>query len=105
MDSAFEKRLVGQRALKGMAKIIGVDKLGPWDILAPCPTKNEKSKLISFPDAIDLIANAFDKFSPDMGDFAKMMAERRWIDSLPTPKDLREPIVLALQSYENQEFL
>jgi oligoendopeptidase F len=86
MDSSYETRSVGQRALKGMAKVIGVDKLGPWDILAPCPTKGEKSQPVSFPDAIGLIAKAFDKFSPDMGEFARMMAEKRWIDSLPTPK-------------------
>ncbi|MCO4794872.1 MAG: M3 family oligoendopeptidase [Bacteriovoracaceae bacterium] len=86
MDTTYEQRNVGQRALKGMAKVIGVDKLGPWDILAPCPSKGDATKPISFPDAIDLIANAFSKFSPDMGEFAHMMSEKRWIDSLPTPK-------------------
>ncbi|TNF30724.1 MAG: M3 family oligoendopeptidase [Deltaproteobacteria bacterium] len=86
MDTAYDTRSVGQRALKGMAKKIGVDKLGPWDILAPCPAKGSDSAPISFPDAIELIAKAFDKFSPDMGEFARMMAEKRWIDSLPTPK-------------------
>ena len=86
IDTTYDQRAIGQRALKGMAKIIGVSELGPWDILAPCPSQGKETKPISFPDAISLISDAFSKFSPDMGEFARMMAKNKWIDSLPTKK-------------------
>ena len=86
MDSTYEKRAVGQKALKVMAKIMKVEKLGPWDLLSPFPLSEVTEKKISFPEAIDIIKRSFSKFNPEMGDFAEMMAKKRWIDSLPTPK-------------------
>jgi len=88
MDTTYEKRNVGQKALKLMARAMNKEKLDPWDILAPAPAKNGET-LIPFDQAIDLIANAFSKLTPEMGDFARMMAEKNWIDSLPT--DNRSP--------------
>lgn len=68
-----------------MAKTMGLEKLAPWDLLAPMPSNNEKlSEKISFPRAMDLIAEAFAKLSPEMADFAMMMYKKNWIDGLPT---------------------
>ncbi|MEC7181327.1 MAG: M3 family metallopeptidase, partial [Bdellovibrionota bacterium] len=86
MDSTYEKRDVGQKALKVMTKIMGVEKLGPWDLLSPCPLKKDKEEKISFPEAIDIVKRSFSKFNPEMGEFVEMMANKKWIDSLPTPK-------------------
>tara|TARA_Y100001954_G_scaffold237141_1_gene299900 strand:- start:5387 stop:7270 length:1884 start_codon:yes stop_codon:yes gene_type:complete len=86
MDSAYENRSVGQKALKVMAKIMDVSKLGPWDLLSPCPINIEKEEKIPFPEAINIIKKSFSKFNPEMGEFVEMMADKKWIDSLPTPK-------------------
>ena len=56
----------------------------PWDVMAPAPAAGE-AEAIPFAEAIALIANAFNNLTPEMGDFAMMMAEKGWIDGQPTP--------------------
>ncbi|ATH07015.1 hypothetical protein BIY24_03405 [Halobacteriovorax marinus] len=87
INSTYESRGIGQRAVKLMAKKFGKDQLGPWDLLAPAPSK--ESAKISFKDAIDTIEKAFNRLSPDMGAFAQMMYEKNWIDARPT--EFRKP--------------
>lgn len=87
ISSTFEKREIGQRAVKTMAKVFGKEKLGPWDLLAPAPSK--QGKVISFSSAIDTIEKAFNRLSPEMGKFARMMYEKNWIDAKPT--EFRKP--------------
>ncbi|WP_127718144.1 M3 family oligoendopeptidase [Halobacteriovorax sp. HLS] len=87
INSTFEKREVGQRAIACMAKVFGKDKLGPWDLLAPAPKKESKS--IPFNEAIDIIEKAFSSLSVEMGDFARMMYEKNWIDAKPS--EFRRP--------------
>ena len=82
MEATHSSRQISQRALRAMAKLHGVDQLGPWDLMAPAPVKSGGS--IDFSDAIDLIAQAFSEFSKPMGEFAIEMAERGWIDSEQT---------------------
>lgn len=87
ISSTYENRKVGQRAVKTMAKVFGKDKLGPWDLLAPAPSKD--GKVIPFSEAIDTIEKAFNRLSPEMGAFARMMYEKNWIDARPT--EFRKP--------------
>lgn len=84
MQTTYERRDIGHDALKIMAKELKSEKLGPWDLLAAYPEKATEQK-ISFPEAMELIKYAFGKFHPEMAEFAQMMYEKRWIDSLPTP--------------------
>jgi oligoendopeptidase F len=82
MDSTYQRRSIGQRALKTMGKVLKIDALHPWDLPAPPPSLSNAK--ISFEAAIDLIANAFRQLTPEMGDFAVMMATKGWIDAKPT---------------------
>jgi oligoendopeptidase F len=82
MDSTYQQRSIGQRALKTMAKVLEIEAMQPWDLFAPPPAAEGE---ISFDAAIDLIATAFSQLTPAMGDFAIMMAEKGWIDAEPTP--------------------
>ncbi|MEM9947693.1 MAG: M3 family oligoendopeptidase [Cyanobacteria bacterium P01_D01_bin.36] len=84
MDATYQQRAIGQRALNAMAKAIGQAQAHPWDAMAPAPAAGE-SEDISFEAAIALIADAFNQLTPEMGDFAKMMAQKGWIDGAPTP--------------------
>ena len=92
METTYQNRAVGQRALNAMAKALGQDKANPWDVMAPAPTDTDAAGIdaagsgkIGFEDAIALIARSFSKLTPEMGEFAMMMAEKGWIDGAPTP--------------------
>ncbi|MEL6137945.1 MAG: M3 family oligoendopeptidase [Cyanobacteria bacterium J06628_6] len=84
METTYRYRSIGQRALKAMAAASHLDQMGPWDILAPAPANGEP-QTFTFAAAIDLVADAFSQFNPDMGEFVLMMAEKGWIDGEPTP--------------------
>lgn len=82
MQATHNSRSIPQRGIAAMARLHGVDRLGPWDLMAPAPI--ESSGSIDFNDAIQLIAESFAEFSGPMGEFAIEMAERGWIDSEQT---------------------
>ena len=83
MRETWQARHLGQRALGLMARRLGIEELGPEDLFAPPPASSHRS--IPFEEAIEIIALAFTGFDPEMGEFARMMAERGWIDAAPTP--------------------
>ncbi|MEM8501560.1 MAG: M3 family oligoendopeptidase [Cyanobacteria bacterium P01_D01_bin.1] len=88
METTYQNRTIGQRALNAMARALGQSQLHPWDVMAPAPIArggtDTAAEKIKFEDAIALIADAFNQLTPEMGDFAKMMAKKGWIDSQPT---------------------
>ncbi|WP_434667307.1 M3 family oligoendopeptidase [Aeromonas sp. NJAU223] len=83
MAETYQARGLGQRALTLMAGKLGIAVPGPEDLFAPPPAVSNRA--IPFEEAIALIAQAFTAFDPEMGAFARMMAERGWIDAAPTP--------------------
>lgn len=83
MSETWQARTLGQRALELMAARLGIDDPGAEDLFAPPPAAS--SREIPFEEAIELIADAFSRFDPEMGAFARMMAEKGWIDAAPTP--------------------
>jgi oligoendopeptidase F len=84
IETTYQNRALGHRALAAMAKALGQSKMNPWDTMAPAPAAGD-GEVIEFDDAIALIANAFNQLTPEMGDFALMMAAKGWIDGKPTP--------------------
>lgn len=85
LETTYQQREIGQRALKAMAQALKIPQMAPWDLQAPAPPAAETANQISFASAITLIADAFRQLTPAMGDFAVMMAEKGWIDAEPTP--------------------
>ena len=83
MAETWQARHLGQRALGLMAGHLGLEVLGPEDLFVPPPAASRRE--IPFEEAIEIIALAFTGFDPEMGEFARMMAERGWIDAAPTP--------------------
>ncbi|HNK62402.1 MAG TPA: M3 family oligoendopeptidase [Anaerolineales bacterium] len=59
------------------AKLIGKEKLAWWDISAPM---GKTDKVYSWDDARDFIVENFNKFSPDLGAFARRTFDENWID-------------------------
>ncbi len=82
MRAAGEHKALGQRALRAMACAQQISDLAPWDLYAPAPAA--ASSLISFEQALALVADAFAGFDPEMGAFARMMAANGWIDAAPS---------------------
>ncbi|MBC7427928.1 MAG: M3 family oligoendopeptidase, partial [Bacteriovorax sp.] len=80
MSTTYDKRAVGHESLNLMAKELKINQLGPWDVMAPMPSSTATSK-ISYPEAIQIIKEAFAEVHPDMAEFAQMMMDKKWIDS------------------------
>jgi oligoendopeptidase F len=100
MDTTYENREIGKRAIKGMAKYMKLDKLAPWDIIANAPVEGEGS-YIPFQKGIDYIAEAYSELSPEMGEFVHMMNKKNWIDAKPTEK--RSPGAYCTGFYKLRE--
>ena len=77
---AERARPLARRAAKAMARATGREALGPWDMRAPAPHFGGSQRLRSFNEAIALIATAYASVDREMGDFVRMVAERRWIE-------------------------
>lgn len=82
MTAAGEHKELGRRALRAMACAQQINDFAPWDLYAPAPVG--ASCLISFEQALTLVADAFAGFDPEMGAFARMMAANGWIDAAPS---------------------
>ena len=78
-----DRRGLGQQAFNQMAGVLGKARLDPWDAQAPAP--EEVNRLHSFPEAMDMIVAAFNEVDPSMGDFARMMQHKGWIDAAAQP--------------------
>lgn len=81
---------------------LGLEKLNWYDLAAPLPSipGTVVDDNISYDQACDWIIDAFQQFSPELGDFAKMSLTEKWVEaenrsgkrqggfctSLPTPK-------------------
>ncbi len=67
-----------RKYFKHKAKLIGKEKLAWWDIMAPM---GKTDKVYSFDEARDFIVENFNKFSPELGTFAKRAFNNNWIDA------------------------
>jgi oligoendopeptidase F len=60
-----------------------MDQLSHWDRNAPLPDKPER--VISWPEARDMVLTAYGGFSPRMADIARDFFDKRWIDAPTRP--------------------
>ncbi len=65
------------------AKWFGVDKLNTWDRNAPLPDDEEKT--YAWGEAVDLVMDAYGRFSPKLADVARSFFDNAWIDVPPRP--------------------
>jgi oligoendopeptidase F len=66
------------RYFKHKAKLLGKKKLAWWDLSAPMGATD---KVYSWDEASDFIVTNFNKFSPELGAFAKRAFDNNWIDA------------------------
>ncbi len=65
------------------AKWLGKDRLAHWDRNAPLPDKPER--IITWPEARDIVLTAYSGFAPEMADIAGKFFDNRWIDAPVRP--------------------
>ena len=80
MDALRASRELGRRALRAQARHYGVERLGPWDILAPAPARGGAGPGIAFKDGLEVVRRAYAAVDPSMGDFVSDMAKKRRIE-------------------------
>ena len=66
-----------RRYFKHKAKLLGKEQLAWWDLFAPL---GKTDKVYSWDEARDFIVDNFNKFSPELGAFAKRAFDQNWID-------------------------
>lgn len=65
------------------AKWLGLEKLEHWDRNAPLPADADKP--ISWPEARDIVLNAYGGFSPELAETIKPFFDKNWIDAALRP--------------------
>ncbi|MCK5423801.1 MAG: M3 family oligoendopeptidase [Emcibacter sp.] len=69
---------LSHRYYKMKAKWFGKDKLDWWDRNAPLPDGNDQ--IHQWPDAIKIVLEAYDEFSPEMAKVGQRFFDNDWID-------------------------
>ena len=83
LEVAAEAVPLARRAARLQARAYGKERYGPWDQRAPAPAggdSGDRAAPIAYGEAMDLIAASYSAVAPRMGEFVKMMADRRWIE-------------------------
>jgi oligoendopeptidase F len=81
LSAAETYRPLARRAARLQASAYGKSALGPWDNRAPAPVLDpEADGGIPFDRAIEIIATAYAKVDPSLGEFVHMMVENRWVE-------------------------
>jgi oligoendopeptidase F len=74
---------LSHRYYRMKAKWLGKDKLMHWDRNAPLPEKPER--VVTWPEAKEMVLSAYAGFSLEMADIAKPFFEEGWIDAPSRP--------------------
>jgi pepF/M3 family oligoendopeptidase len=68
--------------IEAKCRILGIDKFCWYDQVAPV---NAVEKKVTYDEAGDFAVNHLSSFSPDLGSFARMVIDRRWIEAEDRP--------------------
>lgn len=79
--NTIEKNVgVYQEYLKLKAKVLGLKKLGNWDIIAPLPDSPEKK--FTWEESREAVTQAYKEFDPEVGRWIEDMYAKRHIDAV-----------------------
>ncbi|MEM6496145.1 MAG: M3 family oligoendopeptidase [Pseudomonadota bacterium] len=74
---------LSHRYYKMKARWLGKDVMPHWDRNAPLPEKPERT--VKWPEAREIVLDAYSGFSPKMADIARDFFDKRWIDAPARP--------------------
>lgn len=80
LSACYDNVEESRKAPRAMAKMIGKQKLDPWDLLAQSPVSGSKEAR-SLSQGLNMIKEAFAEVDPSMAEFVQMMQDKRWIES------------------------
>ncbi len=80
-DVISKRKNVLLKFFERKAQLLGIEKLSWYDQLAPLPQAATAGDTLSWDTACDTIVEAFDEFSGELGDFARMALKDRWIEA------------------------
>ncbi len=83
MEACAENAPEIRKALVSMAKLSGKQKLDPWDLNAPAPSKTDSS--VSYAEGLNIVKTAFNSVDPEFGNFVQMMSDKKWIEARVLP--------------------
>ncbi len=72
-----------RRYLRLKAGLMGMERLGMQDLSAPVPVPDPPP--LPWAEATRIVLDAFDRYDPEMGDFARHALAHRWIEAEPRP--------------------
>jgi oligoendopeptidase F len=73
---------IPRRWYRVKAGLLGLDKLADYDRIAPVTTEDEE---YAWDDARELVSDAYESFSPELGDLVRQFFDERWIDAPVRP--------------------
>jgi len=83
LETVEQRAEVARAYLRRKARILGRDRLGFQDLMAPLPV--ESHERIPYEQAQARVKAAFARMAPDLAEFADRAFARRWIDWQPRP--------------------
>lgn len=82
VDAVVSRYDVVARYYKLKRRLLGLDELFDYDRYAPLPSAN---RVYLWPEARDIVLDAYGKFHPRMADIARTFFEKGWIDAAVKP--------------------
>jgi oligoendopeptidase F len=83
VQAVRENNDIPQRWYEVKAGILGLDRLADYDRMAPVTLEDEVE--YGWDESRDMVLDAYDSFSPDLGNLAKRFFDERWIDAPVRP--------------------
>lgn len=80
-EAIAQSQELPRRYLRRKAQLMGVPRLGFQDLEAPLPL--EESQTVPWDEGCQRIIDAFSRHNPELGDFARMALESKWVDAAP----------------------
>ena len=81
LETARANRELARRYLRLKARLLGVERLDFADLTAPLPLG--ESLVFSWDEAVALVLEAFYRYHPELGDFAREMFDRGFVEAEP----------------------
>jgi len=83
MDAVAGRYDIPRRWYEAKARILGLDRLDDWDRYAS--VSSEQGAAIAWPEAVELVLDAYGSFSGEMADVVRQFVSNPWIDAPPGP--------------------
>jgi oligoendopeptidase F len=84
-SAVAQRRSVLLKYFAAKARLLGLEKLSWYDVLAPLPSPSASktdaaAATLTYDAACDLVIKTFGEFSGELGDFAQRAIDERWIE-------------------------